>query len=99
MVYYIGAGLFLGLITLMDEGMELALGYHAGNNIIAALLVSADWTAFQTNSILKDISEPSVVSEVVLGVFVLFPIYYIFLSNNFYCTGFREKVYVKVNEM
>jgi hypothetical protein len=32
-VYYIGTGLFLG-ITLMDEGMELALGFHAANNLV-----------------------------------------------------------------
>jgi hypothetical protein len=30
-VYYIGTGLFLGILTLMDEGMELALGFHANN--------------------------------------------------------------------
>src|SRR5690606_14213070 len=30
MYYYIGTGLFLGIITLMDEGLELALGFHAG---------------------------------------------------------------------
>lgn len=29
MIYYIGTGLFLGIITLMDEGIELALGFHA----------------------------------------------------------------------
>jgi len=56
MVYYIGTGFFLGIMTLMDEGMELALGFHAGNNMIAAMLVTADWTVFQTNSILKDVS-------------------------------------------
>lgn len=98
MVYYIGTGLFLGIITLMDEGLELALGYHAGNNIIAALLITADWTAFQTNSILKDISEPSVVSEVVMGVFVLFPIYYIILSKKYKWTGFRDKIFGKVQK-
>ena len=32
MIYYIGTGLFLGIMTLMDEGMELALGFHAANN-------------------------------------------------------------------
>ncbi|MGA9239884.1 lysostaphin resistance A-like protein, partial [Robiginitalea sp.] len=58
MVFYIGTGLFLGIITLMDEGMELALGFHAANNLVTALLVTADWTAFQTDSILKDIAEP-----------------------------------------
>jgi hypothetical protein len=36
----------------MDEGMELALGFHA-NNTIVALLLTSDWTAFQTNSIFK----------------------------------------------
>jgi hypothetical protein len=32
-VYYIGTGLFLGILTLMDE-MELALGFHAANNLV-----------------------------------------------------------------
>jgi hypothetical protein len=41
----------------MDEGMELALGFHA-NNLVGALLVTSDWSAFQTHSIFKDISEP-----------------------------------------
>jgi hypothetical protein len=43
----------------MDEGMELALGFHAANNLVGALLINSDWSAFQTNSIFKDISEPS----------------------------------------
>ena len=47
MVYYIGTGFFLGIMTLMDEGLELALGFHAANNLIGALLVTADWTAFK----------------------------------------------------
>ena len=51
MVYYIGTGLFLGILTLMDEGIELALGFHAANNLFTALLVTSSWTAFQTDSI------------------------------------------------
>jgi hypothetical protein len=31
--YYIGTG-FLRILTLMDEGMELALGFHAANNLV-----------------------------------------------------------------
>ena len=34
MIYYIGTGLFLGILTLMDEGLELALGFHAANNLV-----------------------------------------------------------------
>ena len=75
MIYYIGTGLFLGIITLMDDGLELALGFHAGNNIFAALLVTADWTVFQTNAILKDISEPSAGIDVLAPVLILYPIF------------------------
>lgn len=74
MVYYIGTGLFLGILTLMDEGLELALGFHAANNLVGALLLTADWTAFQTHSIFKDVSEPSAGFEIVLPVFVVFPL-------------------------
>lgn len=74
MVYYIGTGLFLGVITLMDDGMELALGFHAANNLIGALLVTADWSAFQTHSIFKDLSEPSAGFDVILPVVVIYPI-------------------------
>lgn len=73
MVYYIGTGFFLGIITLMDEGLELALGFHAANNLITALLVTADWTAFQTDSVFKDVSEPGLGWDAYIPIFVVFP--------------------------
>jgi membrane protease YdiL (CAAX protease family) len=76
LVYYIGTGLLLGIVTLMDEGMELALGFHAANNLVGALLISSDWSAFQTNSIFKDISEPSAGLDVIFPVVIIYP--YIF---------------------
>lgn len=60
MVSYVSMGFFFGIITLMDEGLELALGYHAGNNLLISLLVTADWTAFQSNSLFLDVSTPDV---------------------------------------
>ena len=74
LVFYIGTGFFLGILTLMDEGLELALGFHAANNLVTALLVTADWTAFQTDSLYKDISEPGLGWDAYLPVFVVFPI-------------------------
>jgi membrane protease YdiL (CAAX protease family) len=59
-VSYVSMGFFFGIITLMDEGLELALGYHAGNNLLISLLVTSDWTAFQTNSLFLDVSDPDV---------------------------------------
>tara|TARA_B100001059_G_scaffold31098_2_gene25229 strand:+ start:45145 stop:46056 length:912 start_codon:yes stop_codon:yes gene_type:complete len=72
--YYIGTGLFLGVITLMDEGIELALGFHAANNLVTALLVTASWTAFQTESLLIDNSEPSLGMELIFTLAVIYPL-------------------------
>ena len=60
LVYYIGTGFFFGIMSLMDDGIELAIGFHVANNLITAVLVTADWTAFQTESLYKDIFNSSV---------------------------------------
>lgn len=72
--YYIGTGLFLGVITLMDEGIELALGFHAANNLVTALLVTASWTAFQTESLLIDNTEPSLGKELIITLAITYPL-------------------------
>ncbi|MHC0447629.1 CPBP family intramembrane glutamic endopeptidase [Flavobacterium sp. 3-218] len=92
MIYYIGTGLFLGVITLMDEGMELALGFHAANNLVGALLVTSDWTVFQTNSIFKDLSEPSAGIDVILPVVVIYPILLFIFSKKYGWTNWKEKL-------
>jgi len=92
MIYYIGTGFFLGILTLMDEGLELALGFHAANNLIGALLVTADWTAFQTNSVLKDISEPTAGWDIIIPVFVVFPLLLLLFSKKYKWNNWKEKL-------
>jgi membrane protease YdiL (CAAX protease family) len=53
--YYIGAGVFLALITIWDDGLELALGVHAATNIYGALLVSYSGGVLQTDSVFKTV--------------------------------------------
>ncbi|WP_370226277.1 lysostaphin resistance A-like protein [Mesoflavibacter sp.] len=98
MVYYIGTGFFLGIITLMDEGMELALGFHAANNLFTALLVTADWTALQTDSILKDISEPGemALGEIFVPVFIVFPILLFIFSKMYKWNNWNDRLFGKV---
>ena len=100
MVYYIGTGLFLGILTLMDEGMELALGFHAANNLFTALLVTADWTAFQTHSILKDMSDPESmgIMEIFVPVFIVFPLLLLVLSKKYKWTNWKDKLFGQVVE-
>lgn len=98
MIYYIGTGFLLGIMTLMDEGMELSLGFHAGNNLIAALLVTADWTVFKTNSILKDVSDPTLGFDVITPVLVLYPIILFILARRYKWHNWKDKLFGKVEE-
>lgn len=96
LIFYIGTGFFLGIITLMDDGLELALGFHAANNLMAALLVTADWTAFQTNSLYRDISDPVLGWDVLVPVFVVFPILLYLFTKKYGWTNWKEKLAGKV---
>jgi membrane protease YdiL (CAAX protease family) len=96
MVYYIGTGLFLGIITLMDDGMELALGFHAANNIFTALLVTSEWSALQTESVFKDVSKPSAGFEILVPVFIIFPILLFIFSKKYNWTNWKEKLTGKI---
>lgn len=95
LVYYIGTGFFLGITALMDEGLELSLGFHAANNLFTALLVTADWTAFQTHSVFKDISDPTQigVGETILPVFIIFPILLYIYSKKYKWTNWKNKLF------
>ncbi len=96
MIYYIGTGFFLGILTLMDEGLELALGFHAANNLVGALLLTADWTAFQTDSIYRDISEPVLGWDILIPVLVVYPILLFILSKKYGWTNWKERLAGKV---
>lgn len=48
---YFAMGFFLTLITIQDEGIELALGMHAGNNLFAALFANYEVTALPSPSL------------------------------------------------
>lgn len=101
MVYYIGTGFFLGIITLMDEGLELAIGFHAANNLFTALLVTADWTAFQTHSILKDLSDPteSTMASIIIPVFIIFPIITLVFAKKYKWKNWKEKLFGSVDPL
>ena len=98
MVFYIGTGFFFGITTLLDEGTELALGLHAINNIVAAFLVTTDWTVFQTDALFIDTSEPSVGAEMFLTVFVLYPLMLVLFSQKYGWKNWKEKLFGKIEK-
>lgn len=95
MIYYIGTGFLFGIMTLMDDGMELSLGFHAGNNLVGVLLVTADWTAFKTNSILKDVSnpDPSMIWEMLVPVFIFYALILFIMAKKYHWKNWKEKLF------
>ena len=97
LVHYIATGLFLGIITLMDEGMELALGFHAGNNLIIALMVTSDWTVFQTSSIFKYIGEPNAIYMSLFSTVIIYPLLLFYFSKKYNWTNWKDKLIGNIN--
>ena len=79
------------VIALMDDGIELCLGFHAANNLVTALVVSADWTAFQTHSIFRDFLEPSLQTAIIPPMLMYLVLLYLF-SKKYKWNNWREKL-------
>lgn len=57
MPYYIFFGAFLAIITLLDEGSELAMGIHCANNLFSSLLLTSKNSVLQTDAIFYTTTE------------------------------------------
>jgi len=53
LTYFCGFALFMGAVTLLDEGLELAFGIHFANNIVSGILVSTPNSVIKTYSIFE----------------------------------------------
>lgn len=95
MVFYIGTGLLLGIMTLMDNGLELALGFHFGNNFMAAILVTSSWSALQTDAIFIYTKEEAAntIMEIVLPVLIVYPLILFILSKKYKWTNWKDKLF------
>ncbi len=73
--YYISVAFFLVIITLLDEGLELALGIHAATNVYGAAIVSFKGSVLQTDSLVKvQQLNPAWMIALFFGMMLLFTI-------------------------
>lgn len=98
LIFYIASGFFFGIVTLLDDGAEIAIGMHAVNNIIAALFITANWTVFQTDALYVDTSEPTISFEMFLPVFVLYPLTIFILSKKYGWKNWKDKIFGELIE-
>lgn len=97
MFYYIGAGLFLGILTIWDDGLELALGVHAATNFIGAVMVGYEGAAIQTESLFKT-SELNVV-HMTVGFYIAAIIFTLICKKKYGWTSFIKEPIKNYNEI
>jgi len=56
MPQYVIIGLLFGYVTVKDDGLELALGIHFINNLLASILVTQEAAALQTHALFQDLA-------------------------------------------
>ncbi len=93
MVFYVSFGLILGIITIMDDGLEIPLGIHAANNIFAAAVVSYSGGALQTNALFK-VKELN--PEFMLGLWITSSIFAIIVFSKKYKWASFNKLFKKI---
>ncbi|TRX22198.1 CPBP family intramembrane metalloprotease [Flavobacterium franklandianum] len=99
MVFYIGTGLLLGIMTLMDESLELALGFHLGNNMMAALLITSDYSAIHTDAVFKysGVENPAaVLNEMIISIAIVYPIILYIFAKRYNWKDWSSKLTGKV---
>jgi len=101
MVFYIGTGFFLGIMTLMDESLELALGFHLGNNLMAALLVTTDFAALKTDAIFKysGVEDPNdLLIEMLVSIAIVYPIILFIFARQYNWKDWKSKLTGKIQQ-
>jgi len=51
MPQYVAFGLIFGIVTILDDGIEAAIGAHAANNIFLCIMVTNESSALQTPAV------------------------------------------------
>jgi membrane protease YdiL (CAAX protease family) len=78
-LFYFFFGAFAALITLRDNGLELALGMHMGNNLFTAIFANYSITALASPSLFL-IQEFDVIYNLIAPVVQMIAFYFLFFK-------------------
>jgi uncharacterized protein len=87
MPQYILFGLIFGVITILDDGIEAAMGAHAANNIFLCIMVTGDSSALQTPALyLQNTIHPwpELAGLLISGIVFILILKLIFRWDNFF---------------
>ncbi|MCJ8290488.1 MAG: CPBP family intramembrane metalloprotease [Crocinitomicaceae bacterium] len=91
--YYIISGVFLGIIAHLDDGLELGMGYHAANNMFAAVILTNDWQVFHTDAMFIDTAPPSFGWDAILTIAIIQPLFLIIFGKIYKWKNWRTQLF------
>lgn len=94
-LYFI-LGLSFAIMTLMNDGTELAMGYHSANNIMICLLVTSPEAVLQTHSIFRT-SEVANIGQQYVSIIVIETIVLLIFAWKYKWTNWYEKLLGPIN--
>jgi membrane protease YdiL (CAAX protease family) len=88
--YYFVVALFLGVVVLMDDGLELAMGIHVATNIFGSVFVSFEGSALQTDALFR-VGSPN--PWLILIATIVFSALFLYIGTNLYgWQGWKERL-------
>ena len=98
MPQYILFGMVFGLVSILDDGIELAMGVHAANNVFLSLFITHSSSALQTSAIFS-VNEIDPVKElVVLSIMAVVLVLFFYKKYNWSFSVLNKKVEKKIVE-
>jgi len=86
MPQYIVFGMIFGIITILDDGIEAAMGAHAANNIFLCIMVTNKASALQTPALYEQLNIfpwTELVGLLISGVAFILILKYLFKWGSF----------------
>lgn len=81
LLYYFMAGVFMALISIQDEGAELAIAFHVFNNLFGVLVLTSGWHVFRTDALFIDERPPGNLTIQLLSGALTFAFLYFVLAK------------------
>ena len=102
MPYYISFGLILGVITILDDGIETAMGVHTASNCFTCIMVTNEASVLQTPALYEQhIIYPwtELTGLLVTGIIFIFIMKWLFGWKDFYLLFSEVKNQKTVNQI
>ncbi len=95
MPLYITFGLVFGLISILDDGIEMAMGAHSANNAFLSLFVTSESSALQTPAVFVNNNMDAAKD---LFVMIVISVLFIIILSKIYRFNFKS-LFSKVNKV